>query len=145
MERAAHFKKNKSEHISLWKWQTIPCFCVFVCFLLNLLGWHWLTRPYRFQVYNSIILTCIQHYVLSPKVKSLSSTIYPPPPPPIPLSLWQISYCSQCLFFVVVFVRVFFVRVFLLIPSAFSPSPQLPSFLTAVSLLSVSMSLFLFC
>ena len=62
------FDLNDSKYVNhgsipgIW----IFCFYLFLHFLLNLLGWHWLTKLYRFQVYSSImhhlhIVLCVHH------------------------------------------------------------------------------------
>ena len=68
-------------------------FVLFIFYLLNLFGWHWLIKLYRFQVYNSkihhvYIVLCAHH----PKSSLLSPSfvcIYPLQPPSNPLSLWS--------------------------------------------------------
>ena len=61
-------------------------------FKLNLLGWHWLIRSYRFQVYSSIVL-CANHlksnHLLSPYIK----------PPSIPFSLAATTLLSVSMSF----------------------------------------------
>ena len=57
-----------------------PCILSFVSFfVIEFIGWHWLIRSYRFQVYNSTIhhlsiALCVHH----PKSSLLPFTIYPP-------------------------------------------------------------------
>lgn len=56
---------------TFWKCSFFCC-SVFPPFLLNLMGWHWLTKFYRFQVYNTSL-----HLLCSPlQIKSI--TICPP-------------------------------------------------------------------
>ena len=86
-------------------------------FYLNLMGWHWLIKLYRFQVYSFII-----HHVCfivrsPPQIMSFSFTIYFPytfsylPPPPFPSGNHHTVVCVwEGLFFC-------------LIPSPFSPRP----------------------
>ena len=100
-------------------------FFVLINFLLNLLGWHWFTKPYRFQVHNPKThhLHNRLHVCPSPKAKSLSTSLpllYPPPPSPAPFP----SDCHQTVVCVCVFYMYVFVFV-CLIPS--------PSFIQYVS------------
>ena len=97
----------------------------FFPFLLNLLGWYWLIKLYRFLVYNSIThhpytILCVYR----PKSRPLPSPslFMSSVPPCTPISLWQsllsVSVaCLFCLFFVCLFCL--FVFVFCLIHSPF--------------------------
>ena len=50
-----------------------------IYYLLNLLGWHWLIKVCRFQVYNSKYISPVYRIMRSPpQVKSPSITIYSP-------------------------------------------------------------------
>lgn len=70
-------------------------------FKLNLLGWQWLTEPYRFQVYKPTkhhlhTASCAHH----PKQSFFPSPFPSPLPPfpfPHPLSLWLSPHCCLCL------------------------------------------------
>ena len=53
-----------------------PCYFIFLFMLFNLLGWHWLIRLYRFQVYISMVQGLYMAVCSPPKVKSCSVTIY---------------------------------------------------------------------
>ena len=76
-------------------------------FLLNLLGWHQLTKLYRFQVHNSSthhLYTglCVHH----PKHPSPFISPYPPPPPctsstslqPLPSAITTLLFVSMSFF-----------------------------------------------
>ena len=109
----------------------------FFAFSLNLLGWHWLIKLYRFQVYISTIhhlyiVLCV------PTPSQVSSiTIYPCFTlfyVPHPLSLWQSPYCFLCLW------------VFFLNPFTFSPSLLTPSHLElSVCFLCLWVSFYFVC
>ena len=136
----------------LWNWKRLKnvfikiknkvVFSLFLKFLLNWLGWHWLIKLYRFQVYNSIIhylyiVLCV-HYQSQVFCYHLY-LLYPlllPPTTPLPSGHHHTVVCV-CEFFLL--------SMFSLVSSFFNPAPQHPYPLTAVSLLSVSISLFLFC
>ena len=110
---------------------------IFIYFLLNLLGWHWLIKVYRFQVYNSIIHHLyIVLWVHHPKSSLLPSPFMPPllsSTPPHAPSLWQSPSC-----------RLHPHESFLSFAESLHPShPASP--LTAISLFSVSMSLSPLC
>ena len=78
---------------------------IFLKFLLNLLGWHWLTKLYRFQVYNFII-----HHLsiaISPKYNFFLSYLPVKTYPflmtrPVPLFQWNMvpEYSSPIGFFI---------------------------------------------
>ena len=118
-----------------------------VCFfLLNLLAWHWFTKPYRFPVYNSrkhhlhtALCTHLPKQSFSAPVPHLHLCPPPPPQPPFPLGTTPLLSVSVVCMYVWFFL-------FLLNPfTFFHPVPAPLSPLTAVSLFSGSMSLFLFC
>ena len=54
-------------------------------FLFNLLGWHWLTKLYRFQVHssttNNLYTVLCVHRPKSSLLQPHSYSLYPPPPP----------------------------------------------------------------
>ena len=73
-------------------------------FLLNLSGWHWLMKLYRFQVYNStihhlyIIILCFNHpksnLILSPFIPPFPSSTCPHPTFPLVITVWLfVSIC----------------------------------------------------
>ena len=102
---------------------------------MHFLGWHWLIKLYRLQVYNSIthhlyIVLCVYH----PSQVSFHRYLSPCPlvPPPLPFSPVTTTVLS-------VSMRLFYVcmYVFCLILSCFHPAPQPSSHLTAVSLLPI--------
>ena len=75
-------------------------------FLLNLLGWHWLIKVYKFQVYSSIIhhqytVLCVHH----PKLGLLPSPFIPHfilfcfLPPPFPLVITILLSVSMRFYF----------------------------------------------
>ena len=99
----------------------------FLFFLLNLLGWNWFTKLYRFQVYNSTKHHLHTHCfpITQPKAKPL---FIPIPPTALPTS----TYPQLHMYF----------AYSLHLLSSSSPI-LLPS--TAVSPFSVSLILFLFC
>ena len=112
-------------------------------FKLNLLGWYWQIKLYRFQVYSSI--THLLYIVFTPASQvsfrcHLPARIpsYPllhPLPPTFPSGKHHIIACIYEGFF-----RHFF---FCIMSSLFAPSP-VPTSLRAV-ICSLYMSLFLFC
>ena len=70
---------------------------------MNLLGWYWLIKLYRFQVYNSVvhhlcIVLCVPHSKSS-LLPAWFIPLYPLLPAPTHLSLWQSPYCCLCLSF----------------------------------------------
>lgn len=82
----------------------------FSVIFLRLLGWHRLTKPYRFQIYNSTkyhlhTAPMAQSKFSSPNEKSLSASIYPPfahfhlPQTPFPLAITILLSESMCIFF----------------------------------------------
>ena len=87
---------------------------------MNLLGWHWFIKLYRFQVYNSIIYHLyIVLYVHHPEWLLLLLPfipLYPFLPAPTSFSLVNIILLSVFLFFCF----------FCLIPSPFLPDLQPP-------------------
>ena len=88
------------------------CFLHFFSFKLNVLGWHWLIRPYRFQVYNVWHIICTLHCVSTNQSQlifchHIFDLFYPLLPSlPLPpghhhnLSLWVFLcfFCLSCLF-----------------------------------------------
>lgn len=99
-------------------------------FKLNLLGWHWFTKPCRCQVYNSTrhhlhTALCFQY----PK-QSLFLSLLPTSPFPSPLSLCLSSHCCLCIY----------IMLYLLNPFTFShpvPTP-LPSDSLSPDILDIS-------
>ena len=87
---------------------------------MNLLGWHWLIKLHRFQVYSSImdhlyIVLCAHH----PKSSVLPPPFIPPHPLLPPLSLPSGHHHSVgCIYELIIFLC--------LIPSPFLPGPQSP-------------------
>ena len=79
--------------------------------LLHLLGWHWLIRLYKFQVYNSIWkLLCIALCVFTTWSQvSLNQDAFDPLynllPSPTSLPVWYPPYCCLCLW---VFLHIFY-------------------------------------
>ena len=92
------FQHSSSMYIFKCKYKV---FLFFVEFFLNLLGWHWLIKLYRFQGYNPIIhhvyiVLCVHH----PKSSLLPSPFVPrllSSAPSHSLSLWYSPYCCPCL------------------------------------------------
>ena len=82
----------------------------FLFFRLNLLGWQWLIKLHRFQLYNSMIYhLCIALYVYYPKSDLVSpSTLpsftlyYPLPPSPLVTTIPLSVSMNFCLFFLFV-------------------------------------------
>ena len=92
-------------------------------FKLNLLGCHWLAKPYRFQVYNSkkhhLHMVSRAHH---PRQSLFLSPLFPPLPTSTsthPLSLWLSS--QFCLWLCVMYICLW------LIPSSFIQSSLHPS------------------
>lgn len=120
--------------LSFWSWRpyqlwrecsrNIIYFTLFLLsFILNLLGWHWFSKSYRFHVTTQQNIICTLHRVpIAP-----SEGLFPYPPPaafaylyrhPFPLSLWLAPHCRLCL-------CVLCKCVLLLNPSTFfNPVPQ---------------------
>ena len=104
---------------------------------IYLLGWHWLTKPYKFQAYNSTkhhlpTASCTHHpKSFCPHFSPFAHLNLPPSPFPL---------ANATLLSVLCYVYIFFDQsLHLLWSSSPSPSP-----LTAGSLFHVSMSQFLF-
>ena len=109
----------------------------FIYFLLNLLGWHWFTKPYRFQLYN---LTK-DHLYTAPCTHRLKRSLFPssfiPPLPssPFPCPRFFSGYhCTAVCFYEI--------YICLIPPPSFIQSPNPPS-LCQLSVCSTP--LFLFC
>ena len=106
-------------------------------FLLNVLGLHWLIKLYRFQVYDSIIHHQYRTVCSPPQVISFHHHLCP----------YTVSYFPHPSFPLVITTLLSMAMRFCSLLNPFTFFTQLPTFsrLTAVSLFSVSMSLFLFC
>ena len=78
-ERERGFIKNRFL-VSKCIFFFLPCFF----FVLNVLGWHWLVRLYRFQVYISVVQDL--HIVLCAHYAKSSHLLWPDICPPLPSS-----------------------------------------------------------
>ena len=81
-----NLKKNSGHVTCFGQWNvsrvhhfSVKTFFSVISFLLNLLGWHYLIKLYKFQVYTSIIHLCIVLCVHRPK-----SSLLPSPYPLLP-------------------------------------------------------------
>ena len=97
-------------------------FYILIYFLTNILGWQWLIKLHRIQVYNSIIhylyiVLCVYHPSQGHFCHHLSSLYLLPSLPPVHPSLWQSPYCCLCPW----------VFLYFAISSPFSPVPNLLS------------------
>ena len=92
--------------------------------LMNLLGWHWLIKLYRFQVYSSKYIICILYRVFTAPSQVSFISISPP------FTLFYLSSLHLPLVITMLLpVSVKFFFSLCLIPSPFSPSPLAPSLL----------------